>query len=408
LTDLPPFDDADLFDEAGYLRLYPGIAEAMMRGEVDTAWNHFFYHGRNEGRRPNDVDPEFYLASYPDMERDLGRPPTQADAASHYITLGRARGYRPNAAAPRVTNGAAQPSPFGGLWIDHANALDLIQGRLDLGWIRRKDAAMMRAFAVDGIVELNEAFDREQVRDAALIVDQAFTGIFPDMRFASCAGGVEERPWQPELTEQHVAALDPHMISGKIRDLLLDIVVTTFLSSLFGARIRLVASRAFLRESRTPDRDVAWNVFSLPMQFVAVTFGLEDSDTGADLAWSGSHHLRDLPWPGGHVTASEERRAGVRGLERALAGREKRVRDLVHGHDPHRFPTRFGTRMIRHANLIHAAEPPEAPSQRRAITAWYCPSFVTPGYMEATLTRTHFQNDIAFSSGHYPDMEPRD
>ena len=26
LTDLPPFDDADLFDEAGYLRLYPGIA----------------------------------------------------------------------------------------------------------------------------------------------------------------------------------------------------------------------------------------------------------------------------------------------------------------------------------------------------------------------------------------------
>jgi len=32
LTDLPPFDDADLFDEAGYLRLYPGIMHAMMQG----------------------------------------------------------------------------------------------------------------------------------------------------------------------------------------------------------------------------------------------------------------------------------------------------------------------------------------------------------------------------------------
>jgi hypothetical protein len=408
LTDLPPIDDTDLFDEAGYLRLYPGIAEAMMRGEVDTAWNHFCHHGRDEGRRPNDVDPEFYLSSYADIERDLGRQPTQADAAPHYIALGRARGYRPNAAAPRVINGAAQPSPFGGLWIDHANALDLIQGRLDLGRIRPKDAEMLRAFAREGFVELNEAVDREQMHDAALFVDQAFTGMFPDLRFEVDAGGIEARPWQPELTEQHVAALDPHMMSRRVRDLLLDDAVTKFLSSLFDSRTRLVASRAFLREACTPERDVTWNAISLPLQFVAVTFGLEDGDTGADLAWPGSHRLRDLPWPGGHVTVSEARRAGTRGLERSLAEREERVRALVHGHDPCRFPTRFGTRMIRHANLIHAAEPPEAPSQRRSITAWYSPIFAIPGYMEATPARTHVQNDVAFSSGCYPNMEPRD
>ena len=122
MTDLPPFNDADLFDEAGYLRLYPGIAEAIMHGIVDTAWNHFFRHGRTEGRQPNDVDPAFYLAAYPGMARDLGRPPTAADAAAHFVTLGRARGYRPNAAAPRAANGAAQTSPFGGLWTDQANA----------------------------------------------------------------------------------------------------------------------------------------------------------------------------------------------------------------------------------------------------------------------------------------------
>src|SRR5580704_9946070 len=101
LTDLPPFDDADLFDEAGYLRLYPGIAEAMMHGVVDTAWNHYHRHGREEGRQPNDVDPAFYLAAYAQVERDLGRPPVPEDAAPHFITLGRARGYLPNARAPR-------------------------------------------------------------------------------------------------------------------------------------------------------------------------------------------------------------------------------------------------------------------------------------------------------------------
>ena len=44
LTELPPFDDADLFDEAGYLRLYPGIAQAMMQGVIGTAWDHYFHH----------------------------------------------------------------------------------------------------------------------------------------------------------------------------------------------------------------------------------------------------------------------------------------------------------------------------------------------------------------------------
>ena len=258
MTDLPPFDDLDLFDEAGYLRLYPGIAEAMMQGVVDTAWNHFFRHGKNEGRQPNDVDPTFYLASYPEMERDLGRPPEPADAAPHYITLGRARGYRPNADAPRAANGAAHSSPFGGLWIDQANALDLVQGRLDLGLIRRRDAAMLRTFALDGIVELDRPFDQEQVRDATLVVDQAFTGMFPDALFAETTPAAESEPWRPELTARNTAVLDPHMFSRRIRDLLLDKAVTDFLSLLFDARPRLTGSRGYLRDAAAPERDVAW------------------------------------------------------------------------------------------------------------------------------------------------------
>ena len=408
MTDLPPFDDADLFDEAGYLRLYPGIAEAMMQGVVDTASNHFFNFGRHEGRRPNDVDPEFYLASYPRIERDLGRSPIASDAAPHYVTLGRARGYRPNARAPRVANGAAMPSPFGGLWTDHANALDLVQGRLDLGWIRRKDGEMLRSFVQEGIVELNEAHDREQVRDAALIVDQAFTGIFPDMLFGAEPRGIAPRPWRPELTEQPVAALDPHMFSRRIRDLLLDNAVTRFLTVLFGSRLRLTASKGFLREAATPDRDVAWHAHSLPLQFVAVSFALEDTDEGAALAWPGSHRLPDLPWPGGHAALSEGRRANAAGLDQALAWREERVRGLVHGQEPRRHTSRSGTRMIRHANLIHATEPPAPPLQRRTLTAWYCPEFVVPGYMESATTRTHTHHDVAYASGVYPDMDPRD
>jgi hypothetical protein len=408
VTDLPPFDDADLFDEAGYLRLYPGIAEAMMQGVVDTAWNHYANHGRNEGRLPNDVDPAFYLSAYPAIEQDLGRAPTAADAAPHYITLGRARGYLPNASAPRAENGAALHSPFGGFWTDQANALDLIQGRLDLGWIRQREAAMLRTFALEGIVDFDRLVDRDQVTDAALAVAQAFTGMFPQALFAPSAATAEPQPWRPELTEQPMAVLDPHMLSRAIRRLLLDQVLTDFLALIFGAPPRLIESRAGLRDVVPPDRDVAWHACSLPLQFVAVTFTLEDSQQGPLLAWPGSHRLPDLLWAEEHVSLPEARRAGAADLQSAMAQREARVRRLLHGQEPRQLDVIAGRRTIRHANLIHAAAAPQPPAQRRTLTAWYCSSYVVPCYLERMQARLHVRDGVAFSSGVYPALEPGD
>ncbi len=408
MTDLPPFDDADLFDEAGYLRLYPGIAEAMMQGLVDTAWNHYDHHGRHEGRLPNDVDPAFYLAAYPAVEQDLGRSPTEADAAPHYITLGRARGYLPNARAPRAENGAALQSPFGGFWTDQANALDLIQGRLDLGWIRQREAALLRAFALEGIAEFDRLVDRDQVTDAALAVAQAFTGMFPEALFAASTSTDEPQPWRPELTEQPVAALDLHMVSRAIRNLLLDKVLTDFLALIFGAPPRLIESHGFLREAAVPERDVAWHACSLPLQCVAVTFALEDGSDGAALAWPGSHRLPDLPWAEEYVSLPEARRADAMDLQPAIAQREDRVRASLHGQQPRRLEAIAGRRTIRHANLIHATVAPHPPQQRRTLIAWYCPSYVVPCYLEATRARQHVRDGLAFSSGVYPNLDPRD
>jgi hypothetical protein len=408
VTDLPPFADADLFDEAGYLRLYPGIAEAMMQGVIDTAWNHYLVHGRDEGRQPNDVDADFYLAAYLEVERDLGRSPAVTDAAPHYITLGRARGYLPNAAAPRPANGAAVGTPFGGFWTDRANALDLVQDRLDLGWVNRRDAAMLRTFVLDGVVDLDRAFDKEQVRDAALIIDQAFTGRFPDLLFVPTSFDGEAQPWRPELTERHMAVLDPHMVSRRIRDLLLDRTVTDFISLIFETKAKLTASQASLRETATPDRDVAWRGHTLPLQFLAVTFSLEDSDDAPVSVWPGSHRLPDLLWAGRHITLSEARRANAAGLARAIARREAFVRALLHGQEPRRHGPPTGTRTIRHANLIHAMAAPPSPLQRRTMTAWYCPSHVEPCYTETTRIRTHAQDGVRFSSGAYPTLDPLD
>ena len=82
------------------------------------------------------------------------------------------------------------------------------------------------------------------------------------------------------------------------------------------------------------------------------------------------------------------------------------VRSLLHDHEPRLIAATFGSRMIRHANLFHAAEAPVAPMHRRAVTAWYCPSYVVPGYVETASVQTHWHEGVAFSSGVYPSHDP--
>jgi len=407
MTGLPPFDDIDLFDEAGYLRLHPGVAEAIMAGRIDSAFNHYLHHGRGEGRRPNDVDPDFYFVSYPNAAADLDRAPVPEDAAAHYVTLGRFRGYRPNASAPRVANGAAFRSPFGGFWTDQGNALDIVQGRLELERINQREAVQLRHFATEGYIALDSG-ESERTTAGSLAVEQAFTGSFPMLLFATAAPGAERQPWRPELNAEPVAALDPHMMSREIRDLLFDRQITDALSLIFEAKPKLTASRASLRLPVAADRDVAWMAHALPLQFATVTFTLEE--TGGNLAsvWPGSHRLPDLLWSGQHICFSETNWADTRDMNLALARREHSVLSLVAGREPRPLTQTFGARTIRHANLIHATSAPESPGRWRSLTAWYCPSHGTPGYMEAGSARTHFHDGFAYSSGVYPAMDPLD
>ena len=55
-TDAAPADSqsdlltAEVFDEAGYLRLNPDVRRAIEAGEIESGYAHYFWHGRAEGR----------------------------------------------------------------------------------------------------------------------------------------------------------------------------------------------------------------------------------------------------------------------------------------------------------------------------------------------------------------------
>ncbi len=83
-------------DAAWYCDRYPGIADAILSGKIDSAKTHFAEHGYFEGRMPfaMDVDEEWYLNSYRDVARAIADG-TVKSAQDHFMTVGYGQGRLP-------------------------------------------------------------------------------------------------------------------------------------------------------------------------------------------------------------------------------------------------------------------------------------------------------------------------
>ena len=94
------------FNEAGYLRENPDIAEGVRRGSVEDARTHYVGYGFFEGRvgATPSVDERWYLRSHSDVAQAVKQGGV-ASAAAHYNMIGAAEGRSPN---PEYTAVAAQ------------------------------------------------------------------------------------------------------------------------------------------------------------------------------------------------------------------------------------------------------------------------------------------------------------
>ncbi|WP_201861475.1 hypothetical protein [Microvirga soli] len=91
---------AGSFNEAGYLRDNPDVAEAVKNGQVRSARLHYIGYGFFEGRAgaTPDVDEAWYRETYPDIDAAI-RAGKINSAAEHFIMAGAAEGRSPNARA---------------------------------------------------------------------------------------------------------------------------------------------------------------------------------------------------------------------------------------------------------------------------------------------------------------------
>lgn len=85
------------FNEAGYLRANPDVAEAVRKGEVESAHLHYVGFGYLEGRQgaTPEVDERWYLRSYPDVGSAVKAGKLRS-ATEHFQVIGASEGRSPS------------------------------------------------------------------------------------------------------------------------------------------------------------------------------------------------------------------------------------------------------------------------------------------------------------------------
>lgn len=86
------------FNETGYLKANPDVAEAVKAGFVESPLLHYIGYGYFEGRLGGtpDVDETWYLRSYPDVRASIKAGDIKS-AKDHFELVGAAEGRSPNA-----------------------------------------------------------------------------------------------------------------------------------------------------------------------------------------------------------------------------------------------------------------------------------------------------------------------
>ena len=170
----------------------------------------------NRLKRREGLDVSWYLRTYPQVVSEL-RAGLDPGGAS-YDRVGRYRGYLPRADAQRLEWPDRPQSRFGGLWTDQANALDLVDGKLDLGMINAQQADTLREWIRDGYVILKGALPSQMVEGARAELDKAYSGGFPDVVF-DCEYSRTQNFYFPFIPSRPpTKALDLHWQSQATRD----------------------------------------------------------------------------------------------------------------------------------------------------------------------------------------------
>ena len=295
------------------------------------------------------------------------------------------------------------------------NALDLLEGKREIGIINDEQADQLRHWIRHGMLVLSAAVPAILLDRAEEELDRAYRGEIPELRF-SCpeVAGDEIIPLKESVTRLPAKGLDLHWLSPITRDLIFAPKLRQFLELLFERRLLASQSLAFLRGSAQPyHMDTFYVAYSSPIQFAASWIALEDVTAGGgELAYlERSHKLPEHLLHGGFKSVWEAQRMTGRKDQRNLAEEyEARLADAAstHGLPEKTFLAERGDVLIWHASLAHGGKPISQHRTRKSIVTHYCPKEIAPlNWEQSGAVLRSYHNLAWYTTGYYQENQHR-
>jgi hypothetical protein len=397
----------DQFDEFYYTNRYRDVAEAIAAGVWHNGLMHYAISGRASGRAAGPkVDEAWYESAYPKAAEEVaaGRVGSFAD---HYHRIGRYRGYLATAQGVRMEDPAKVRSRYGGLWTDHGNVMDLIDGRVELGKLTPQEAALLWQWVTDGYVILPRAVPEDLLAPALQDLERAFRGELPDLRF-DIHGIGRFVPWAAESQVVPGKALDIHWHSEAIRNAIFAPSILAFLHLIFERRALASQTLGFWRGSpQNGHQDSADVSYSMPMQFATSWIALEDvrEGTGEPFYHVGSHRIGEYRYHNRFKGVAEAQRLGFSEAQTAakIGQHVERIARQAQGLGlrTERFLARRGDVLIWAADLAHGDGATPKSQTRKSVVTHYCPADIAPSYFERGASEIRQHVNEFYSSGYY-------
>jgi hypothetical protein len=270
-------------------------------------------------------------------------------------------------------------SRFGGLWVDRADALQVLERKRGSGTIDDGQAQRLREWIDKGFVVIEGAVANSVVDEINADVARAWTGAFPQLHVEYWDAGTQYiAPIRGEMAHWKAKLLNLYGFSEPARRAAFASPVLAFLEVLFERPPLAFQSLYFERGTEQPmHQDTVYVGVSSPMEMVGSWLALEDirENSGELEYYVGSHRLPEYLWDG----VGKRMPNGHPDHERYLAWIHDQAATL--GLRREKFRPRRGDVVLWHADLAHGGSAQPAPdATRRSIVTHYCPVECDPVY----------------------------
>ncbi|MEZ5492777.1 MAG: phytanoyl-CoA dioxygenase family protein [Gammaproteobacteria bacterium] len=259
---------------------------------------------------------------------------------------------------------------YGGFWTDLQNSLDLLAGKLELGWISEDEARLLRDWIHNGYVVIPNAIPDNLIDAVNSDIERVLNASPSVCRTSFWRDG--KKFWEPavkeHMLEEEAKLLDLHMVSEAARRAIFSERVHRFLTLVFERLPVAFQSLSFEYGSQQPTHcDIAFVHVSSPREFIASWIALEDIEPGSGELqyYPGSHRLGDVVFENDSVWAAGDLSKYSDGLDKAAASA---------GLELQRFTPSKGDVLLWSSGLYHGGSPrTNHQLSRKSLVTHYLP-----------------------------------